>query len=142
LSQGYSRKAETIAALLDDVAIVGVATAVITLGLHWTGMLSLLWTAIITGIATGSAALVAITVYTVHARQPQVGPEALLGVRGSVIEAIPERGEGLIIVEGELWRARSAKGEEIPVGEMVRVVGYEGLVLLVERATPSRTPSQ
>jgi membrane-bound ClpP family serine protease len=142
LSRSYSRRAETIAALLDDIAVAGAVAAVITIGLHWAGFLSLSWVAIITGIVTGFVALVALAVYTVHARRPQVGPEALLGVEGSVVETIPAGGEGLVMVEGELWRARSVRDEDIPAGERVRVVGYEGLVLLVEKASLSRTPSQ
>ncbi len=42
---------------------------------------------------------------------------------------------GVVYTVGEEWSARSASGSEIPVGESVRVVGQEGLTLIVEPAS-------
>ena len=44
---------------------------------------------------------------------------------------------GVVYAVGEEWSARSATGAEIPSGEPVRVVGQEGLTLIVEPATAS-----
>jgi membrane protein implicated in regulation of membrane protease activity len=42
--------------------------------------------------------------------------------------------EGYVWVRGELWRAEAAVGEEsIALGTRVRVVGTQGLTLIVER---------
>lgn len=52
----------------------------------------------------------------------------LIGQRGEAKTAISE--EGSVQVASELWSARSAK--TIPSGSLVRVIGREGFVLLVE----------
>lgn len=41
--------------------------------------------------------------------------------------------EGVVTVNGELWRARSSSPDPIYVGERVRVVGMDGHLLLVEK---------
>jgi membrane-bound serine protease (ClpP class) len=58
------------------------------------------------------------------------GKEELLGEEGIVTIALPENGEGMIRVHGELWRANSQKS--IPVGAKVRVLQVDGLKLDVE----------
>lgn len=64
-------------------------------------------------------------------QRPSTGGEGLIGAVGVVRQ--PLEPEGMIFVQGELWRARSASGA-IPAGERVTVVGREGLVLQVRRA--------
>jgi membrane-bound serine protease (ClpP class) len=58
---------------------------------------------------------------------PEVGTHRLVGATGRV------RGEGLVFVDGELWRARTANGEQLEAGERVRVesVGQDDLQLVV-----------
>lgn len=41
--------------------------------------------------------------------------------------------EGFVMVEGEIWRARSEDGSRVRVGESVRVTRIDGTVLMVER---------
>jgi membrane-bound serine protease (ClpP class) len=48
---------------------------------------------------------------------------------------------GIVYTVGEEWSARSASGSEIPAGESVRVVGQEGLTLLVEPVAAPIEPS-
>jgi membrane-bound serine protease (ClpP class) len=63
-------------------------------------------------------------------RPVAVGPQEIIGQIGQV------RRDGLVAVRGELWRARTVDGEELPPGEKVEVTGIEdGLVLDVRRAT-------
>lgn len=62
--------------------------------------------------------------------QPASGQEALLGAVGEVREEIADGKKGLVLVKGELWRA-VAPGR-IGVGQSVRVVGMDGLLLRVE----------
>jgi membrane-bound serine protease (ClpP class) len=58
------------------------------------------------------------------------GKEALGGAQG---EAVAWQGtEGRVRVKGEIWRARSIA--ELAPGIRVRVVGHDGLVLIVEPA--------
>ena len=49
---------------------------------------------------------------------------------------------GIVYTVGEEWSARSASGSEIPAGEAVRVVGQEGLTLLVEPAASIEPAAQ
>lgn len=62
--------------------------------------------------------------------RPATGQEGLIGRVGEVRQEISDSHKGLILVEGELWRA-TAK-QTIPVGQSARVVELEGLILRVE----------
>lgn len=53
----------------------------------------------------------------------------IIGARGSVVEAL--RPEGAVLIEGELWRARSRSGAPIAGGK-VTVSGVSGHLLEVE----------
>jgi membrane-bound serine protease (ClpP class) len=61
-------------------------------------------------------------------RRIRAGAETLIGARAVVVSAC--RPVGQVRVQGELWRARCVAGAE--PGETVRIVGREGLTLLVE----------
>jgi membrane-bound serine protease (ClpP class) len=63
-------------------------------------------------------------------RRSHVGAEALVGVEARVVSRCDPVGKAA--VGGEIWNARCAEGAE--VGERVRVLGLQGLTLLVERA--------
>jgi membrane-bound serine protease (ClpP class) len=65
-------------------------------------------------------------------RRPSVGVETLVGAEARVVGACRPLGE--VRVRGETWRARCDAGAA--VGDRVRVVGRDGLVLRVE---PSST---
>jgi membrane-bound serine protease (ClpP class) len=65
---------------------------------------------------------------------PTTGAAGLL--HASAVAQTPLAPEGQVLVQGELWRART-EGEAIAAGERVQVVGVEGLTLKVERA-PAR----
>ena len=58
------------------------------------------------------------------------GREEMLGAEGVVTAALPARGEGMIRVHGELWRASASA--PLPEGALVRVTRVEGLKLFVE----------
>ncbi len=57
-------------------------------------------------------------------RRVQVGAETLVGAEGVAREG------GYVLVQGELWRARSA--EPLRPGTRVRVLAVDGLALEVE----------
>ena len=61
-------------------------------------------------------------------RRAQVGVETLIGRRAVVVTACTPLGQ--VRVRGELWRARCEVGAA--QGASVRVIGLEGLTLLVE----------
>jgi membrane-bound serine protease (ClpP class) len=63
---------------------------------------------------------------------------ALLDVIGEIGEAKNDiHREGSVLLNGELWSARSE--QEIPSGSKIRVTGRDGFILLVEKATESET---
>ncbi|MEW6232525.1 MAG: NfeD family protein [Chloroflexota bacterium] len=57
------------------------------------------------------------------------GPEAMIGATATVMEDIAS--EGLIRYRGELWMAIA--DQPIRCGEVVRIVGFEGLRVMIER---------
>ncbi len=63
-------------------------------------------------------------------RRPVTGAEGLVGLVGEVQRPIQPPQEGLVLVHGELWRARSR--QPLHRGQRVRVVQVEGLVVWVE----------
>jgi membrane-bound serine protease (ClpP class) len=63
-----------------------------------------------------------------HVR-PSHSLEGLVGQVGEAKTKVYE--EGSVQIDGELWSARSA--QSIPAGSMIRVVGRDGFVLVVEK---------
>ena len=62
-------------------------------------------------------------------RRPITGAESLHGERALVVKDLAP--EGLVELQGEIWRARSTQGT-VPKDAWVRVVKKEGLVVFVE----------
>lgn len=62
-------------------------------------------------------------------RRPATGTEALVGA--VAVARTPLAPEGFVHAAGELWRAR-VRGASVPAGARVRVVGRDGLTLLVD----------
>lgn len=59
------------------------------------------------------------------------GQEGLLGASGEAIGVMTDKDPFCLVrVSGKLWRATA--GQEIAGGQKVRIVGYDGLNLLVE----------
>lgn len=69
-------------------------------------------------------------VASVQRRKPHVGVEKLIGSVGVAITDIDPRGE--VRVMGEYWSAKTL-GRKIRKGERVKIVGREGLTLIVEK---------
>jgi len=66
---------------------------------------------------------------TVRRRRAAVGADTLIGENATVLS--PCRPDGQVRLSGEIWDARCPTGAD--PGDTVRVVGREGLKLLVER---------
>lgn len=129
-----SRKSylEAYVALVDEFLLVLAIILVILFVLWNQGVLSLR-TLLIVAITAGAISVFLFKALTkVIPRTPAVGAESLIGKRGTAKTNVD--GEGYVVVEGELWRARSASGREIKSGTRIRVVAVEGLTLLVEEA--------
>ena len=63
---------------------------------------------------------------------PTIGRESMVGEEGEATAALQP--EGMVRVREALWRARTNRATPIAIGQKVRVVGVEGLVLQVEPA--------
>jgi membrane-bound serine protease (ClpP class) len=88
------------------------------------------WNLIVSGACiVGFAFEVGFWNLKVRGRRKQVGAEALIDAVGSVLT--PCHPIGQVLVVGERWEARCAEGAD--PGEKVRVVGIEGLTLIVKK---------
>ncbi|MFI5054122.1 MAG: nodulation protein NfeD, partial [Acidimicrobiia bacterium] len=61
---------------------------------------------------------------------PTVGREGMIGEEGTAEVAVAP--DGVVLIRGARWRARTNRATPIGVGDPVRVVAVEGLVLEVE----------
>jgi membrane-bound serine protease (ClpP class) len=80
-----------------------------------------------------------------RARPIATGREGLIGATGQVRRELGPQIEGMVFVQGELWKALSS-ANHIHVGETVVVEKVDGLLLTVRRASdvipaPPRPPS-
>jgi membrane-bound serine protease (ClpP class) len=57
------------------------------------------------------------------------GPEQFIGMTGTAISLLTPRGE--VRVEGQIWKAETV-GDPVQKGELVEIVGREGLILRVK----------
>jgi membrane-bound serine protease (ClpP class) len=82
-------------------------------------------------IMTAALFLLVLTMLLRSRRRPVVtGREGLLGAEGETVAW--DGGEGRVLVNGEIWRARAQRPLE--KGDRIRVIEREGLVLVVEPA--------
>src|SRR3984957_3630133 len=93
------------------------------------------------GVAIPSAVIIIILMRLVlrsRSWKMSTGKEELIGEVGEVTEPVESAGlPGMVFVHGELWRAITRQGEEIPKGTRVRVKKIAGLTLEGE---PVKTP--
>ncbi len=89
---------------------------------------NLLLALIVTGLSAGIFWLMARSVLKAHQVVPNLDPARLIGQVGEARSAIAPVGS--VYVGGELWSAKSQS--TIAQGSQVRVVGREGLMLVVE----------
>jgi len=112
--------------LLDEAVAVALVLAAL-----WFFEISLpLWVAIVVALLIGAFAFVThkLIIPTFHVRQV-TGREGMVGLVGEVIE--PLTPNGVIIMEGEYWKARSMAGD-ITAGEKVEILGLDKFVLKVK----------
>ncbi len=104
-------------------------TVVFTSPSDWTIVLkdAALWTIIL-----GALFLLAVVYALINISRfkPVHGNDEFESSRAVVTEDLDP--EGRVMVQGEIWRAYSRSGEVIPRGQRVKVLGREGMNLIVE----------
>ncbi|MCB9436986.1 MAG: nodulation protein NfeD [Anaerolineales bacterium] len=88
----------------------------------------------------GLGAVVGIWLTRTLKRQPMLGNQGMLGMVGVVRH--PLNPQGLVMVNGERWKAETADGLYIDVDIPVRVVKMKNLVLEVEPVDPVEMPNK
>ncbi len=58
--------------------------------------------------------------------------DALLGRQGRVVEPIKAGGFGRVQIDGDIWKAKTLGGKDIPVDTVVTVVDRESTIITVE----------
>lgn len=65
----------------------------------------------------------------------KIGPEALIGKRGLVVEPVESAGTGRVKIGGEVWSARPYdEDDRLEAGDHVEIVAIRGGIALVVRA--------
>jgi len=77
--------------------------------------------------------LVRLAVQAQRAR-PVTGEDGMIGQAGTALSAIPAGGTGRVQAHGEIWTATAA--DPINAGDLVRIVGMDGLLLTVRADKP------
>jgi membrane-bound ClpP family serine protease len=81
-----------------------------------------------------AVAVVATLVYVSHRQKRNPTSTILITAIGTVDQSLTPVGS--VLVQGELWSARSASGETIDSGLQVKVESYRDGTLLVKRLLP------
>mgnify|MGYP000709446179 CR=1 FL=1 len=114
-------------------SIGALVTAVISaIGLGFYGQLAVFVVASVLSIFFVRPSLVK----RLHGRKKErlSNADALMGRIGRVSEAIEKDGYGRVAIDGDDWKAVSADGSYVPLGQNVRVVGRESIIITVEKA--------
>ena len=112
-------------------AIGALVTAVAALGLGFYGQLAVFAVVSVLSIFFIRPRLVK----ALHGKRRErlSNADALMGRIGRVSEAIEQGGYGRVAIDGDDWKAVSADGGYIPLGQNVRVVGRESIIITVEK---------
>jgi len=119
--------AKVLVLMSDEAAII----LVVLLVLHYVGVKITLPIKIGAGlIFIGFVFIRHVMVIPSFHRKQVTGREGMVGEKGRVVERLVPG--GVIAVKGEDWNARSID-DTIETGEIIEIVGFEGLTLLVTR---------
>ena len=128
---GSRRHREILIALLDDLAIAGFIALLVVYFLYKIRVIGVAFSIILFSIMIGPIALMIYFIAKVQFRRPEIGVEALTGMKGVVVEDLNP--EGFVRLGGELWRARALK-PPVRKGQEVEVVRVDGLMLVVRKS--------
>ena len=95
---------------------------------------SLSWVTLLAGIVGVTAGMVTGMPAMVRTRfgTPRIGRDWMIGARGVARDAVDP--EGVVVIDGAPWRARTQRATPIGAGDPVRVMSLEGLILTVAPA--------
>ena len=95
---------------------------------------SLSWVTLLAGIVGVTAGMVTGMPAMVRTRfgTPRIGRDWMIGALGVARDAVDP--EGVVVIDGAPWRARTQRATPIGAGDPVRVISLEGLILTVEPA--------
>ena len=95
---------------------------------------SLSWVTLLAGIVGVTAGMVTGMPAMVRTRFgiPRIGRDWMIGALGVARDAVDP--EGVVVIDGAPWRARTQRATPIGADEPVRVMSLEGLILTVEPA--------
>ena len=95
---------------------------------------SLSWVTLLAGIVGVTAGMVTGMPAMVRTRfgTPRIGRDWMIGALGVARDAVDP--EGVVVIDGAPWRARTQRATPIGAGDPVRVMSLEGLILTVEPA--------
>ena len=98
---------------------------------------SLSWVTLLAGIIGVTAGMVTGMPAMVRTRfgTPTIGREWMIGSLGVARDAVDP--EGVVVIDGAPWRARTQRATPISDGDPIRVMSLEGLILTVEPADGS-----
>jgi len=111
----------------------GVGTVALVVGSFWLyDGLSLSWITLLVGIVGMLIFVIGAMPAMVRTRfsTPTIGRGWMIGEEGEAVTSVDP--EGVVRVRGAPWRARTNRATPVPVGEPVRVVEVDGLLLEVE----------
>lgn len=109
----------TVSLVLGSLTLFGEGARV---PLYWTAILTLM---VVLFMVNGMPTMVRTRFAT-----PTIGREGMIGELGEARGVIDP--EGVVIVRGAPWRARTNRATPIPAGDPVRVIAIDGLLLEVE----------
>lgn len=102
----------------------------------FSGAAFLVGAAILLAIIIASYPLQLRLIHSVAYHQRQLGPQTMIGLKGSAMEDLSPLGK--VKVRGEIWKA-SCRSGTIRKGEPVTVVALDGLTLVVDTPRPQGT---
>ncbi len=110
-----------------------IATISLTVGSLWLfDGASISWNTLVAGIGGITLAMTSGMPTMVRSRfgTPTIGRGWMIGSMGVAAEEIKH--DGVVLIDGALWKARVNRSTPIPAGDPVRVVAIEGLFLEIE----------
>ena len=127
MKRRFNDWAKVVFLLLDEVVVVVIVIAV----LHFFRVEIPLPLAIALGLIVGAVIFITyVAVIPSFHRKQVTGQEGMIGQHGSVVESLMPM--GTILVNGELWKAKTVDNANIEAGYDVEIVKTQGLTLRVK----------
>lgn len=124
-----NKKLELIIALSDEVLIVVLVLFGIFYVLTYFGVVGFFEALTVGMIVVSIFLFIAYKIYSAHYKRPRVGPEAIVGRVGEVLEV--KGATGVLVLDGELWKFE-CEDSSVRKGDKVVVVEVSGLVVKVK----------